>query len=230
MHFEYLEQLVQLSDLQKNQLDSYYKILFEMSKVINLTTIIEEEEVYIKHFYDSILCLNQVENKENVRLLDIGSGAGFPGIVLKIIYSNMDITLLEPTKKRCDFLQKVIDNLGLKKIEVVNERAEIYIKNKRESYDIVTARAVASLEILSELALPFVKKSGYFIAMKGQNYQEEIEKSGHAIDVLGGKIHNIYGYELPKNSGNRNIVMIKKVKNTPNIYPRIFAKIKKNPL
>lgn len=227
---KYLEELVSLSAFQKEQLDKYYNILFETSKVMNLTTITEEEEVYIKHFYDSILCLNKVDKFENMRLLDIGSGAGFPGIVLKIVYPKLSITLLEPTKKRCDFLEKVIKVIGLNDINVVNDRAENYIKNCRESYDIVSARAVASLEILSELALPYVKKDGYFIAMKGQNYQEEIDKSKHAISILGGIINNIYTYELPKNCGSRSIIMIKKVKNTPEIYPRIFAKIKKNPL
>lgn len=226
----YLDELETLDDKQKQQLKNYYQLLVETSKVMNLTTITEEEDVYIKHFYDSILCLKGYERKENITLLDIGSGAGFPGIVLKIVYPSINITLLEPTKKRCDFLQKVIETLCLKDIKVINERAENYIKNQRESYDIVSARAVASLEILTELALPYVKINGYFIGMKGQNYLEEIDKSTNAIDKLGGKIDTKHIYDLPKNSGKRSIIMIKKIKKSSPIYPRAFAKIKKNPL
>lgn len=226
----YLDELEILDDNQKQQLKNYYQLLIETSKVMNLTTITEEEDVYIKHFYDSILCLKAYAKKEDVTLLDIGSGAGFPGIVLKIVYPKLNITLLEPTKKRCDFLQKVIDTLCLKDIKVVNERAENYIKEKREKYDIVSARAVASLEILAELAIPYVKIGGYFIAMKGQNYLEEIERSSAGIIKLGGRIDTKYMYELPKNCGTRSIIMIKKIKNTSSIYPRIFSKIKKNPL
>lgn len=229
-YVNYLEEIIPVSEIQKKQFDLYYQTLSEMSKIMNLTTIIEEEDVYIKHFYDSILCLKKANISNDTLLLDIGSGAGFPGIVLKIIYPNLNVTLLEPTKKRCEFLNNVIEKLQLNGIVVINDRAETYIKKCRECYDIVTARAVASLNILSELALPFVKKNGYFIAMKGQNYQEELEQSVVAFDSLGGKIEDKYIYELPKNSGNRSVIMIKKIKHTPVIYPRSFAKIKKNPL
>lgn len=227
---KYLDEIIELTSKQKQQLYSYFNLLVESSKVMNLTTITEEEDVYIKHFYDSILALKHIESTSNITLLDIGSGAGLPGIVLKIVYPNIQITLLEPTTKRCNFLNSVIEKLGLKGITVINDRAENYIKNNRELFDIVTGRAVASLNILSELSLAYVKKGGYFIAMKGQNYLEELEISGNAISKMGGKLDKIYAYTLPKDSGNRCIITIKKEKTTPNLYPRMYAKIKKNPL
>lgn len=229
-YIKYIKELIEVTPLQEEELDKYYQLLYTTSKVMNLTTITEELDVYIKHYYDSILCLKDIEKTENKCLLDIGSGAGFPGIVLKIIYPNLKITLLEPTKKRCDFLNMVIEKIGLKDIEVINDRAENYIKEHRESYDFVTARAVAQLNILSELAIPFVKINGLFIAMKGSNYEQEIEESGVAIKLLGGKISDKKIYDLPNNYGKRGIIKIQKVGKTPNIYPRIFSKIKKNPL
>ena len=191
---KYLDEIIELTNKQKEQLNSYFNLLVESSKVMNLTTITEEEDVYIKHFYDSILALKHLENTSNITLLDIGSGAGLPGIVLKIVYPNIQITLLEPTTKRCNFLNLVIEKLDLKEIIVINDRAENYIKNTRESFDIVTGRAVASLNILLELSLAYVKKNGYFIAMKGQNYIEELEISSNAISKMGGKLDKIYTY------------------------------------
>ena len=227
---KYLDEIIELTTIQKEQLYSYFNLLVESSKVMNLTTITEEEDVYIKHFYDSILALKHLENTKDITLLDIGSGAGLPGIVLKIVYPNTKITLLEPTTKRCNFLNSVIEKLDLKDIIVINDRAENYIKDRIETYDFVTARAVASLNILSELALGFVKKGGYFIAMKGQNYLEELEISKNAISKMGGNLEKTYTYSLPKDAGNRCILTIKKTKITPNTYPRMYAKIKKNPL
>ena len=227
---KYLDEIIELNATQKEQLYNYFNLLVESSKVMNLTTITEEEDVYIKHFYDSILALKHLENTNDLTLLDIGSGAGLPGIVLKVAYPNAKITLLEPTTKRCNFLNSVIEKLNLKDIIVINDRAENYIKDRRESFDFVTARAVASLNILSELSLGFVKKGGYFIAMKGQNYLEELEISKNAINKMGGILEKTYTYTLPKDAGNRCILTIKKAKTTPNIYPRMYAKIKKNPL
>lgn len=227
---KYLDEIIELNTTQKEQLYNYFNLLVDSSKVMNLTTITEEEDVYIKHFFDSILALKHIENTKDITLLDIGSGAGLPGIVLKIVYPNTKITLLEPTTKRCNFLNSVIEKLDLKDILVVNDRAENYIKDRRESYDFVTARAVASLNILSELALGFVKKGGYFIAMKGQNYLEELAISKNVISKMGGILDKTYSYNLPKDAGNRCIITIKKQKNTPILYPRMYAKIKKNPL
>lgn len=213
-----------------NQFLLYEKILIEENIKYNLTSITNSNDIYIKHFYDSLLikkicCLNK-----NVSLIDIGSGAGFPGIPLKICFPNLSITLLEPNGKRSLFLQKVINTLHLNKIEVVNLRAEEYVKTSREKYDYATARAVAKLNILSELSLPFVKINGHFIAMKGLNIEEELNEANNSIEILGGKIIAQSNFELPQNLGQRQLIKIEKVKKTPQEYPRIFSKIKKNPL
>jgi 16S rRNA (guanine527-N7)-methyltransferase len=208
----------------------YYEMLYETSKVMNLTTIVELEEAYIKHFYDSLLMSKVVDLTKELTLADIGTGAGFPGLVLKIVYPNLKVTLIEPIGKRCKFLQSVIDRLELKDIYVVNERAEDAVKKYRESFDIVTARAVASLNILSEICVPFVKINGLFIALKGSSYQEEIDNACQAVGKLKVKLTKKVLLELPLKLGERSILVYKKTESTPNIYPRLYAKIKKNPL
>lgn len=211
-------------------LNIYYNMLVETSKVMNLTTIVELEESYIKHFYDSLLLSKSVDLTKNLTLADVGTGAGFPGLVLKICYPNLNVTLIEPIGKRCKFLQNVIDELGLKNIEVINQRAEDYIKIARESFDVVTARAVASLNILMEICVPYVKKEGCFVALKGASYLEEIANSTNAASKLKVKLVNKNLYNLPLNMGERAILTYKKHDLTPNTYPRMYAKIKKNPL
>jgi 16S rRNA (guanine527-N7)-methyltransferase len=208
----------------------YYEMLYETSKVMNLTTIVELEEAYIKHFYDSLLMSKVVDLTKELTLADIGTGAGFPGLVLKIVHTNLKVTLIEPIGKRCKFLQSVIDRLELKDIYVVNERAEDAVKKYRESFDIVTARAVASLNILSEICVPFVKINGLFIALKGSSYQEEIDNACQAVGKLKVKLTKKVLLELPLKLGERSILVYKKTESTPNIYPRLYAKIKKNPL
>ena len=208
----------------------YYEMLYETSKVMNLTTIVELEEAYIKHFYDSLLMSKVVDLTKELTLADIGTGAGFPGLVLKIVYPNLKVTLIEPIGKRCKFLQSVIDRLELKDIYVVNERAEDAVKKYRESFDIVTARAVATLNILSEICVPFVKINGLFIALKGSSYQEEIDNACQAVGNLKVKLTKKVLLELPLKLGERSILVYKKTESTPNIYPRLYAKIKKNPL
>ena len=208
----------------------YYETLVETSKVMNLTTIVELEEAYIKHFYDSLLLSKTIDLTKNFTLADVGTGAGFPGLVLKIVYPNLHVTLIEPITKRCKFLQSVIDKLQLKDIYVINGRAEDVIKEYREYFDIVTARAVAALNILAEICVPFVKLNGVFIALKGSSYQEEIDTAGFAFSKLKAKYSSKHVFELPKNMGERAIILYKKIDKTPNIYPRIYAKIKKNPL
>ena len=225
-----LNELIHLDTKQENALNTYYQLLVEWSKQMNLTTITDLAGVYMKHFYDSILALKEIEVKEKVTLLDVGTGAGFPGIVLKIIYPNIEVTLLEPTTKRCLFLAEVIQTLQLEGIYIVNERAEHYIRLHRESFDFVVARAVAPLNILVELTIPYVKKGGYFLSLKGQHYQEELELARNAILKLGGKVEKIAIFELPESSGNRTIIHIQKVKSTPLTYPRMYAKIKNQPL
>ncbi len=208
----------------------YYEMLYETSKVMNLTTIVELEEAYIKHFYDSLLLSKVLDLKQNLSLADIGTGAGFPGLVLKIVFPNLKVTLVEPITKRCKFLQSVIDKLNLKDIVVVNDRAENYVKISREIFDIVTARAVASLSVLSEICTPFVKINGIFVALKGSSYQEEIDQACQAVGKLKIKLVKKELFNLPLNLGERAILLYKKHDKTPNIYPRLYAKIKKNPL
>ena len=220
-----------ISDLNiLNNLNTYYNMLVETSKVMNLTTIVELEESYIKHFYDSLLLSKSVDLTTDLTLADVGTGAGFPGLVLKICYPNLKVTLIEPIGKRCKFLQNVIDELGLKNIEVINQRAEDYIKIARESFDIVTARAVASLNILMEICVPYVKKEGCFVALKGASYLEEVANTGNAATKLKVKLVDKNIYNLPLNMGERAILTYKKYDFTPSTYPRMYAKIKKNPL
>jgi 16S rRNA (guanine527-N7)-methyltransferase len=220
-----------ISDLNTlYNLNVYYNMLVETSKVMNLTTIVELEESYIKHFYDSLLLSKSVDLTKDLTLADVGTGAGFPGLVLKICYPNLNVTLIEPIGKRCKFLQNVIDELGLKNIEVINQRAEDYIKIARESFDVVTARAVASLNILMEICVPYVKKEGCFVALKGASYLEEIANSTNAASKLKVKLVNKNLYNLPLNMGERAILTYKKHDLTPDTYPRMYAKIKKNPL
>lgn len=213
-----------------NNLYIYYEELIESSKVMNLTTITELDQVYIKHFYDSLLLSKTYDLTKDLLLADIGTGAGFPGLVLKIAYPNLQITLIEPTTKRCMFLQKVIDKLNLKNIKVLNERAENLDKTYRDSFDIVTARAVASLNILMELCIPYVKKDGYFIALKGSSFEEEINTALSATKLLKVKLIKKHNFELPFEMGCRAILLYQKQEITNKTYPRIYAKIKKNPL
>lgn len=235
MNKEQLESLLKntFNDITNEVLDKlymYYQMLIESSKVMNLTTITELEDVYIKHFYDSLLLSKVVNLNSNLTLADVGTGAGFPGLVLKIAYPDLEITLIEPTTKRCHFLQKVIDTLGLQKIKILNERSENLPLNLRNSFDLVTARAVASLNILSEICVPYVKVNGLFVALKGSNYQEEIDKNLHAEQLLKIKIKQIDNFDLPNNAGKRAIISYQKTKETPNLYPRLYAKIKQKPL
>ena len=213
-----------------NNLYTYYEELVSFSKVMNLTSITELSDVYIKHFYDSLLLSKTYDLTKDITLADIGTGAGFPGLVLKIAYPNIDVTLIEPTTKRCVFLQHIIDKLNLKKIKVLNERAENLDESYRDSFDITTARAVSALNIIMELCVPFTKKGGYFIALKGSSYEEEIEKTTHATKVLNINLCEKHLFNLPFEMGCRAILLYKKEEITKKTYPRIYAKIKKNPL
>jgi 16S rRNA (guanine527-N7)-methyltransferase len=225
-----LNDLLNLTEKQLEQLEIYCDELIKYNEHTNLTAIKEENEIYLKHFYDSLTLAITTNFYEMNNLLDIGTGAGFPGLVLKIVYPNLKVTLIEPIGKRCKFLQSVIDRLELKDIYVVNERAEDAVKKYRESFDIVTARAVASLNILSEICVPFVKINGLFIALKGSSYQEEIDNACQAVGKLKVKLTKKVLLELPLKLGERSILVYKKTESTPNIYPRLYAKIKKNPL
>ncbi len=208
------------------KLDTYRKLLEEWNKSINLTSITEEEEVYLKHFYDSICLVKAVDLNEILTLCDLGTGAGFPGIVLKILFSDLKVTLLEPIIKKCKFLIEVIDKLNLKNVIVVNDRAENYAKNKREFYDIVTCRAVSHLKIISELSIPMLKVNGYFIPLKGI-ISEEINESDKILQKLNSKIETIIEYNLPVENAKRTIIKIKKNGKTSLEFPRNYSIIKK---
>ena len=209
----------------------YYNYLVQENEKYNLTNITEKEEAYIKHFYDSIQ-LEKVIDLNNVSTLcDVGSGAGFPSIPLKILEDSLEVWIVDSLNKRINFLKELCDKLEIK-VNLVCDRAEEFQKGKREYFDIVTARAVARLNILDELCMPLVKKDGYFLAMKASEYLEELEEAKKGINILGGKTEKVFDYNLPYNGDMeyRNVIVIKKIEHTNNKYPRDFAKIKKNPL
>ncbi len=228
---EYAKEInILLEEKQIEQFYSYMELLIEWNEKINLTAIIEPEEIILKHFIDSIT-ISKYINK-NAKLIDIGTGAGFPGIPLKIIRDDIEITLVDSLNKRINFLKEVINNLELKNIEAIHSRAEEIGKNKvyRETFDYATSRAVANLSTLAEYLIPLVKQNGYVIAMKGANIEEEKNKSQNAIELLGGKIEEIEKFQLPKSDINRNIIKIKKVKATPTKYPRKAGMPAKEPI
>lgn len=220
---------INLTEEQLNQLDTYCNFLLEYNSHTNLTAIKEEEQVYLKHFYDSLTFIKALDVTKYNNLLDIGTGAGFPGMVLKIVYPELEVTLLDSNNKKINFLQELAKKLDLKKVDFYHGRAEDFCVKNRETFDIVTARAVTNMTALSELCLPLVKINGYFIALKGSN-QEELEDSKNAIKILGGQIEDTINFELPYEGGERNIVRINKQKNTPKEYPRRYDKIVKKPL
>lgn len=210
---EFIEETKKLGiDLTKEQLQKlkdFYQILKIENQKINLTRIIEEEEVYLKHFYDSLTLIKAVNLTNTRTLCDVGTGAGFPGIVLKIVFPNLKITLLDALQKRVLYLNRVIEQLHLQDIEAFHIRSEDYAKQSQNQFDIVTARAVANLTKLSELCMPLVKQNGYFIPMKGK-LEEELEEARKTIKNCGGEIEEIIRFKLPMEESERTIVKIKK--------------------
>ena len=221
---------INLSEIQLKQFYSYMNLLIEWNKKINLTAITEPDEIILKHFVDSLTISKYISDGTNV--VDVGTGAGFPGIPLKIVRQDVDITLLDSLQKRINFLDEVINELNLEKITTVHSRVEDFGKNKkyREEFDIATSRAVANLSTLSEYLLPLVKVGGKVISMKGSLIQEELENSKNAIKILGGQIEKVDEFDLPNSDISRNIVLIDKIKNTPNRYPRKAGEPSKKPL
>ena len=217
---------IKIDDRMMEQFDLYAKYLKEYNEKINLTAITEYEEVLDKHFYDSLLAM-----KEELKgsLADVGSGAGFPGVVLKIVNPDLQVTLIEPIRKRCVFLESLIEELSLKDIEVICERGEDYSLNHREVFDCVTARAVSNLNGLIEVCGAMVKTGGRFIAMRGRDGRSEIEAAKKAIMTMGFVIEEIRDEEI-MNGDQRVIAWLKKEKKTPLKYPRKYNIIKKNPL
>ena len=211
------------------QFNRFASLLTEHNKICNLTSVTDEKGVRYKHFYDSIFGEKFISNGASV--VEIGSGGGFPSIPLKIVRDDLKFTLIEATAKKCRFLESVVDSLSLNCVQVLNIRAEegAHNKNLREKFDFAVARAVAQLNTLCEYCLPYVRVGGAFIAYKG-DAAEEVKSAGNAIKVLGGEIENIVSYSLPEDFGKRSLIVIRKIKPTPPLYPRGQGKERKQPL
>lgn len=229
---EFIKELEKLNIKYDNdmlkKLDIYKDFLIEYNKHTNLTAIKTEEEIYLKHFYDSLtICKSCDLNKVN-NLIDIGTGAGFPGMVIKIFFPNISVTLLDSNNKKTKFLQELSNKLNIE-VNIINDRVENYSKNHLNFFDIVTSRAVANLRVLSEICLPLVKVDGYFIPLKG-NVEEELKEAMNTIEIMAGILESTINFELYNNNGIRNILKIKKLKETKIDKIRTYDKIVKNPL
>lgn len=223
---------IELTDMQLKQFQIYYGMMMETNKVMNLTAITEFEDVIDKHFVDSILLGNIMDLKGKQSVIDVGTGAGFPGLPLKIAYPELQVTLLDSLNKRVRFLNDVIGELGLTGIEAIHSRAEDGGQNPkyRERFDLCVSRAVANLSTLSEYCLPFVKVSGSFVAYKSVQIQEELQAAEHAWGILGGRLDKVITAEIPETEIVRQFVIIKKEKHTPKAYPRKSGTAAKDPL
>lgn len=221
---------IELSEDKIEQFFIYKDILKEWNEKINLTSIVDDNEILIKHFTDSLTIEKYVP--QNASVIDVGTGAGFPGIPLKIARPDIELVLLDSLNKRINFLNEVIDKLDLKNIETIHSRAEDLAKKAehREKYDLCVSRAVANLTTLSEYCLPFVNKGGYFVSYKSEKLDEEIKEAEFAINLLGGKKCKQINFTLPETDNIRNFAIIQKIKNTPKKYPRSGAKPSKEPL
>lgn len=223
---------VTLDEHQEKQFICFYEYLVEKNKVMNLTGITEFQEVLVKHFLDSLACVKAVSMHQIKNMIDIGTGAGFPGVPLKIAFPDVEACLLDSLKKRVGFLEETFDLLKLEKIKAIHGRAEEYAKNKeyRETYDLCVSRAVSNLATLSEYCLPYVKVGGLFVSYKSGKVQEEAEQAEKAIKILGGKVKDILYFQLPDSEIDRSLVVIEKVKMTPARYPRKAGTPLKEPL
>ncbi len=219
LHINYTQEML-------DKLDMFYKLLIEWNEKINLTTITSYEDVYLKHFYDSLTLSKVINLNHNLKLCDVGSGAGFPGIVLKIFYPNLEITLIDALQKRVNYLNAIIQELGLEKITAIHGRMEDYSSKHEEEFDIITARAVANMNVLMEISIKSLKIGGKLILMKA-NCEDEIVNSKNAQKKLLCHIKQIEKFTLPKEESNRALILIEKEEKTPNQYPRDINKIKK---
>ncbi len=223
-----------LSEKQKEQFYRYYEMINQWNEVMNLTGITEYHEVMDKHYLDSLALglISEIVQKDNLKLIDVGTGAGFPGIPLKIMFPNWNVTLIDSLSKRIKFLDAVVSELGLSDVELIHTRAEDLAKNEsyRDQYDVATSRAVANLSSLSEICLPFVKKDGIFVSYKSERGDEEVNESTYAISELSGKFRNIFQFNLPNTDILRSLVIIDKVDSTSSKYPRKAGLAFKRPL
>lgn len=223
---------VELNEIQAAQFDKYFELLTEWNKVMNLTGITERAEVDLKHFTDSLTIVRVSDMMKIKTMIDVGTGAGFPGIPIKIVFPHIETVLLDSLNKRVKFLNAVIEELGLEGISAVHGRAEDYAKRKefRENFDLSVSRAVANLSTLSEYCMPFVKKGGLFISYKSGDADEEIGSAENAVEILGGKISSAEKFNLADTDMGRSLVCIEKIKNTPGKYPRKAGLPAKEPL
>ncbi|MEH7248315.1 16S rRNA (guanine(527)-N(7))-methyltransferase RsmG [Neobacillus niacini] len=217
-----LEKGISLSDKQLDQFEKYFHTLVEWNEKMNLTAITDQRDVYLKHFYDSISAAFYFDFSQPLHLCDVGAGAGFPSIPLKIVFPHLEVTIVDSLNKRISFLNHLANVLKLENVHFIHDRAETFGVNPahRESYDLVTARAVARMSVLSELCLPLVKVGGYFVAMKAAHANDELAVGNKAITTLGGKLEQMFTFTLPMEESERNILVIKKEKQTPKRYPR----------
>ena len=220
---------INLTNNQMDKLEKFYELLISYNENVNLTRIIEKEDVYLKHFYDSLTLIKAYNLRKEVSLCDVGTGAGFPGIVLAICFPQLNVTLVEKLRKRVDFLFLVKKELELNNLFICNEKVEVFARNNIEKYDIVTSRAFARLNILVELCMPLVKVNGYFIPMKG-TLDEELTEATNAIEIMNSKLEEVVTFNLPVENSIRNLPIIKKIGNNKKKYPRNFNEIKKRPL
>ncbi|WP_347283920.1 16S rRNA (guanine(527)-N(7))-methyltransferase RsmG [Lactobacillus taiwanensis] len=224
----------ELSDNQKGQFATYYNKLIEFNKKVNLTRITDEDEVYLKHFFDSITPLLEFPDlfKGEKTLCDVGAGAGFPSLPIKILCPNLRITIVDSLGKRLKFLDELVNDLDLDEVTLVHSRAEDAGQNKnlREKFDLVTGRAVARMSVLSEYCLPLTKVNGDLVALKGPRAQDELAEAKHAIEVLGGEVEDVKELTLPDTDDERTLIIVKKVKTTPKKYPRQAGTPNKKPL
>lgn len=225
-----IKEIMNISEKEANQFNKYMQLLLEWNEKINLTAITEPNQIILKHFIDSVSILKYI--KDNDKVIDIGTGAGFPGIPIKIMNETLDITLVDSLNKRVKFLNEIIQNFELNKIQAIHARAEELGRNKehREVYDVAVSRAVANLSTLLEYLMPFVKVGGICICMKGPNIEEELKNAENAIVELGGSVEKVDNFYLPNSDIERNIIIIKKIKKIKDKYPRKAGTPAKEPI
>ncbi|MDY0294355.1 MAG: 16S rRNA (guanine(527)-N(7))-methyltransferase RsmG [Acholeplasmataceae bacterium] len=220
---------IEITDEQLKQFDDYYHFLIVYNNITNLTRITDQDEVFYKHFYDSLTLTNVIDFKTVQSICDMGAGAGFPSIPLKIMYPHLSITIVDSLGKRITFLEQLIEKLNLTHVSLFHDRSEIFAKTHQASFDVVTARALGNLNLILEMGMPMVKKDGFFIAPKGQNYEVEVTDATKAINLLGARIIDIKTFELPYSYGKRANILLKKIKHI-NGYPRSYSQMLNKPL